>query len=66
MKYGFICEIIREKLASKKTAYYVCLRIEQSLRKQRIRPMKQTNSTRNFTSALFQNHKSVFIGLLDV
>ncbi len=56
-----IREIILVKLASIKTAYYVCLRIEQSLRKRR-NPTPETNyiPKGELRSCLFQSYKSVF------
>ena len=45
-----VLEKFLEKLASKKTAYYVCITIERILRKQRNPTMKQTTHTTGFYS----------------
>ena len=63
-KYGFSCEKILEKLASRKTKYYVYIRIERILRKQRNPTMKQTIHIAGFYfPACFTSYKSVFIAI---
>lgn len=51
------------KLASKKPSYYVCVRIERSLRKQRNPTMKQTLFTTETYFPEFQKDKSAFIAI---
>ncbi len=65
-KYGKSYEKVLEKLASKKTAYYVWGRIERILRKQRNPTMKQTPSKAGYYFPVcFSNHKPVFIASRD-
>lgn len=53
---------IYDMLAGKKTAYYVCIRIECILRKQR-NPTNETNKSYkgSLPPGSFKEHKSVFI-----
>ncbi|MBS1920105.1 MAG: hypothetical protein JST17_07615 [Bacteroidetes bacterium] len=62
MKYEFSFEKIREKLARKKAAYYVCIRIEQSLRKQSNPTMKQTlHTTENYNLVFYAQKPDSFV-----
>lgn len=62
MKYEFSFEKIPEKLARKKTAYYVCIRIEQSLRKQSNPTMKQTlHNSGNYNPEIYTKKADSFV-----